>query len=122
MPSWLDLDIIVPVVATVIVVCVGVLVVCVAITRRKQQPMMPPGPTKRHQRTAATKNLILQRLIIICSQINTKNVFLPLVFSPFAEEYAQYYGQMNTMNGRMMTIKAQQGGQQHDGLPYEDMG
>ena len=43
LPSWLDLDIIVPVVATVIVVCVGVLVVCVAITRRKR-PMIPPGP------------------------------------------------------------------------------
>ena len=44
LPSWLDLNIIVPVVATVIVICVGVLVVCVAVTRRKQhQPMMPPG-------------------------------------------------------------------------------
>nr|XP_040576477.1 Down syndrome cell adhesion molecule-like protein Dscam2 isoform X20 [Lepeophtheirus salmonis] len=31
------------------------------------------------------------------------------------EEYAQYYGQMNTMNARMMTTK-------RDGLPYEEMG
>jgi hypothetical protein len=38
----------------------------------------------------------------------------------FTEEYAQYYGQMNTMNGRMLTMKQQQ--QQHDGLPYEEMG
>lgn len=44
MPKWLDLDVIVPVVATVIVICVGVLVVCVALTRKKQHPpMMPPG-------------------------------------------------------------------------------
>ena len=32
------------------------------------------------------------------------------------DEYAQYYGQMNTMNGRMMTMKHQ------EGLPYEEMG
>ena len=33
-----------------------------------------------------------------------------------AEEYGQYYGQMNTMQaGRMMTMK-------REGLPYEDMG
>ena len=31
------------------------------------------------------------------------------------EEYGQYYGQMNTMQGRMMTVK-------RDGLPYEEMG
>ena len=38
-----------------------------------------------------------------------------------AEEYAQYYGQMNTMNGnRMMTMK--QGQPPHEGLPYEEMG
>lgn len=36
------------------------------------------------------------------------------VFWYFSEEYAQYYGQMNT-NGRTMTMK-------HDGLPYEEMG
>ncbi len=43
LPSWLDLDVVVPVVATVIVICVGVLVVCVAVTRKKHHPMMPPG-------------------------------------------------------------------------------
>jgi len=43
LPDWLDLDVIVPVVATVIVVCVGILVVCVAITRKRQPPLMPPG-------------------------------------------------------------------------------
>jgi hypothetical protein len=37
-----DLNIIVPVAATVIVICVGVLVICVAVTRRKQ-PQMTPG-------------------------------------------------------------------------------
>lgn len=32
------------------------------------------------------------------------------------DQYAQYYGHMNTMNGaRMMTMKP-------DGLPYEEMG
>ena len=33
----------------------------------------------------------------------------------FVEEYAQFYGAMNTMNGRMVTMRK-------DGLPYEDMG
>ena len=42
-PEWLDLNIIVPVSATVVVVCVGILVVCVALSRRKQPPMMNPG-------------------------------------------------------------------------------
>jgi len=42
LPSWVDLNIIVPVAATVIVICVGVLVICVAVTRRKQ-PQMTPG-------------------------------------------------------------------------------
>merc|ERR1712106_215856 len=31
------------------------------------------------------------------------------------EEYAQFYGAMNTMNGRMVTMRK-------DGLPYEEMG
>jgi hypothetical protein len=42
LPPWVDLNIIVPVSATVIVICVGVLVICVAVTRRKQ-PQMTPG-------------------------------------------------------------------------------
>ena len=42
LPAWLDLDIVVPVGATIVVLCVGVLVVCVALTRRKQ-PQMTPG-------------------------------------------------------------------------------
>jgi hypothetical protein len=33
----------------------------------------------------------------------------------YSEEYAQFYGAMNTMNGRMVTMRK-------DGLPYEDMG
>lgn len=41
-PEWLDLDVIVPVVATVVVICVGILVICVAVARRKQ-PQMTPG-------------------------------------------------------------------------------
>ena len=42
LPAWLDLEIIVPVGATIVVLCVGVLVICVALTRRKQ-PQMTPG-------------------------------------------------------------------------------
>ena len=42
-PDWLDLNMIVPVSATVIVVCVGILVVCVAMSRRKAPPLMNPG-------------------------------------------------------------------------------
>ena len=37
------------------------------------------------------------------------------VFVSFLEEYAQFYGAMNTMNGRMVTMRK-------DGLPYEEMG
>ena len=33
-PDWLDLNVMVPLIATVIVVAVGILVVCVALTRR----------------------------------------------------------------------------------------
>ena len=43
LPEWIDLNIIVPVSATIIVVCVGILVVCVALSRRKTPPMMNPG-------------------------------------------------------------------------------
>ena len=42
-PEWLDLNIIVPVCATVVVICVGILVVCVAMSRRKPPPLMNPG-------------------------------------------------------------------------------
>ena len=43
LPEWFDLNIIVPVSMTVIVVCVGILVVCVAVSKRKAPPMMNPG-------------------------------------------------------------------------------
>ena len=43
LPEWIDLNIIVPVSATIIVVCVGILVVCVALSRRKSPPLMNPG-------------------------------------------------------------------------------
>ena len=43
LPEWIDLEVIVPVSATVVVVCVGILVVCVAVSRRKQPPLMDPG-------------------------------------------------------------------------------
>ena len=42
-PEWLNLEIVVPATATIIVICVGVLVICVAVTRRKA-PQMTPGP------------------------------------------------------------------------------
>lgn len=34
-PKWLDLNIMIPLIATAIVVAVGILVICVAITRRR---------------------------------------------------------------------------------------
>ena len=43
LPAWLDLEIIVPVGATIVVLCVGVLVICVALTRRKAPQMTPGG-------------------------------------------------------------------------------
>lgn len=42
LPEWLNLEIVVPATATIIVICVGVLVICVAVTRRKA-PQMTPG-------------------------------------------------------------------------------
>lgn len=38
LPEWLDLNIIVPVAATIIVLIVGVIVICVAISRRTRGP------------------------------------------------------------------------------------
>ena len=46
---------------------------------------------------------------------SNKEVYVAKILCPFTEEYGQYYGQMNTMQGRMMTVK-------RDGLPYEEMG
>ena len=46
LPTWLDLEIIVPVGATIVVLCVGVLVICVALTRRKQPQMTPGGKSQ----------------------------------------------------------------------------
>ena len=34
-PSWLDLNLLVPSIATVVVIIVGVIVVCVAVNRKK---------------------------------------------------------------------------------------
>lgn len=38
LPEWLDLNIIVPLAATVVVIIVGVIVICVAISRRSRGP------------------------------------------------------------------------------------
>ena len=51
LPEWIDLNIIVPVSATIIVVCVGILVVCVALSRRKTPPLMNPGLVSRTAET-----------------------------------------------------------------------
>lgn len=39
MPEWLDLNFMVPLIATVIVVAVGILVVCVALSRRRNDDL-----------------------------------------------------------------------------------
>ena len=97
LPEWIDLNIIVPVSATIIVVCVGILVVCVALSRRKSPPLMNPGFVSADR---------LQRV--------EKDNLVQLFF--FAEEYAQFYGAMNTMrNGGVVTMRK-------DGLPYDEMG
>ncbi len=62
-----------------------------------------------------TKRTLCSRLFFL--HVRTTCIDINFLFF-FTEEYAQYYGQMNTMNGRMMTMKAPQ----HDGLPYEEMG
>lgn len=38
LPDWIDLNIIVPVIATVTVIFVGIIVICVALTRRSHGP------------------------------------------------------------------------------------
>ena len=58
LPEWIDLNIIVPVSATIIVVCVGILVVCVALSRRKTPPLMNPGLVSR---TAETPEKVFSR-------------------------------------------------------------
>lgn len=68
LPSWVDLNIIVPVVATIIVICVGILVVCVALTRRKHQPMMPPGSIcNNHKSNRVFKQYITTLTIVLIS-------------------------------------------------------
>ena len=62
---------------------------------------------------------VLDPFMVIKSDLLKKELSFPRVkifFYLYAEEYGQYYGQMNTMQaGRMMTVK-------RDGLPYEEMG
>ena len=98
LPEWIDLNIIVPVSATIIVVCVGILVVCVAVSRRKTPPMMNPGLVSATRALSSRQNDILSQDFL------------------FTEEYAQFYGAMNTMrNGGIVTMRK-------DGLPYDEMG
>ena len=102
LPEWIDLNIIVPVSATIIVVCVGILVVCVAVSRRKTPPMMNPGLVSAFGYNAPA---VSSRLKDTFSQ-----------HCMFPEEYAQFYGAMNTMrNGGIVTMRK-------DGLPYDEMG
>ena len=42
-PEWLDLNIIVPTIATVIVICVGIIIVCAVCVITKRRPQMTPG-------------------------------------------------------------------------------
>ena len=43
LPEWLDLNIIVPTIATVIVICVGIIIVCAVCVITKRRPQMTPG-------------------------------------------------------------------------------
>ena len=44
LPEWLDLNIIVPTIATVIVICVGIIIVCaVLVISKRRIPQMTPG-------------------------------------------------------------------------------
>ena len=45
-PQWLDLNIIVPTIATVIVICVGIIIVCAVCVITKRRPQMTPGLQK----------------------------------------------------------------------------
>ena len=48
LPQWLDLNIIVPTIATVIVICVGIIIVCAVCVITKRRPHMTPGCQKFH--------------------------------------------------------------------------
>jgi heme/copper-type cytochrome/quinol oxidase subunit 2 len=44
LPQWLDLNIVVPTIATVIVICVGIIIVCaVCVITKRNPPQMTPG-------------------------------------------------------------------------------
>ena len=48
LPEWLDLNIIVPTIATVIVICVGIIIVCAVCVITKRRPQMTPGFETNH--------------------------------------------------------------------------
>lgn len=60
-PEWLDLNVMVPLIATIIVVTVGILVICVAFTRRRGDDMRN-GPKDVYCRLRVTLALLIEHL------------------------------------------------------------
>ena len=58
LPEWLDLNIIVPTIATIIVICVGIIIVCAVCVITKRRPQMTPGLLYK---VFVTYNYIIQR-------------------------------------------------------------
>ncbi len=71
LPEWLDLNIIVPTIATVIVICVGIIIVCAVCVITKRRPQMTPGwlsknkPLSLSQFTWFRSKFVLQRIALI---------------------------------------------------------
>jgi len=59
-PEWLDLNVVVPVAATVVVLLVGIIVICVAVSRRSH------GPEQTRLRGISGKETPLQGFVYVC--------------------------------------------------------
>lgn len=60
-PGWVDLNVVVPVVATVVVILVGIIVICVAFARRSR------GPEQTRLRGEICNGLIIIHFHSLCS-------------------------------------------------------
>lgn len=59
-PGWVDLNVVVPVVATVVVILVGIIVICVAFARRSR------GPEQTRLRGEICNGLIIIHFHSLC--------------------------------------------------------
>lgn len=68
MPEWLDLNFMVPLIATVIVVAVGILVVCVALSRRRADDLR-----------GGQKDVYCRFCIFLCLSVHSEVLLLIII-------------------------------------------